>query len=191
MGLTNVRHIIFDIPIHNTQSQRVSSVRVSSTCDTAHAAVRLSARVGNLDLRKSNENSQIRFATRAHAAAVHASVPDLDVRTAEVVGCAHVKERVAQSSTRSSCGRVARSRSSAFGASVHRLTVRAAAGRAGSTPLCLHSSWWPLRSLSRSRRHTRSKGSCKSLISAPRDAREPSKRRYHPRLPPTRYARAD
>ena len=53
----------------------------------------MSARVGNLDLRKSNENSQIRFATRAHAAAVHASVPDLDVCTAEVVGCAHVKER--------------------------------------------------------------------------------------------------
>ena len=57
---------------------------------------RLSARVGNLDLRKSNELSQIRFATRAHAAAVHASVPDLDVCTAEVVGCAHVKEWVSE-----------------------------------------------------------------------------------------------
>ena len=56
----------------------------------------MSARVGNVDLRKCNEKSQIRTATRAQAAAVHASVPDLDVRTAEVVGCAHIKERVSQ-----------------------------------------------------------------------------------------------
>ena len=57
---------------------------------------RYSALVGNVDLRKCNEKSQIRTATRAQAAAVHASVPDLDVRTADVVGCAHVKERVSQ-----------------------------------------------------------------------------------------------
>ena len=62
----------------------------------AAAPGRYSARVGNVDLRKCNEKSQIRTATRAQAAAVHASVPDLDVRTAEVVGCARVKERVSE-----------------------------------------------------------------------------------------------
>ena len=54
---------------------------------------RLSARLGDADLRISNEKSQIRSATRLQPAPVHASVPNLDVGIADLLGCAGVKER--------------------------------------------------------------------------------------------------
>ena len=49
-----------------------------------------------MDLRKRNENSQIRTATRADAAPVHAVRADQDGRTADTCGSAAVKERVSE-----------------------------------------------------------------------------------------------
>ncbi len=46
------------------------------------------------NLRKSNEKSQIPLATRADAAPLHAALPDLDACTADLLGCAHIKERL-------------------------------------------------------------------------------------------------
>ena len=54
---------------------------------------RLSARVGNADLRIRNTSSQIRSATSPDAAPVHAVLPDQDGRTDDTCGRAAVKVR--------------------------------------------------------------------------------------------------
>ena len=103
-----------------------------------------------MNLRIREEQSQIRTGARADAAAVHAIVSDLDRCTANLLGYVRVKERVSELGRRVRAAALAPATvqdSLTLGAGNQRLTVRVPAGRASITPLGLHSSWRPSRSL--------------------------------------------